>query len=109
MMPPLALAGFAADGAAFKGVGVVVASDEEEGDEEGFAALEFAGFAVAAGVGDDFGDGEGVAAVESSVAGAVNDCAWAVEIASSRRTESSNPLIMMDDSCVSEEVVPLAR
>jgi hypothetical protein len=109
MMPPLALAGFAADGSAFKGMGVVVASDE--GDEEGFAALEFAGFAVAAGVGvgDDFGDGEGVAAVESSGAGAVNDCAWAFEIASSRRTESSNPLIMMDDSCVSEEVVPLAR
>jgi hypothetical protein len=121
-MPPLVFAGFAADGSVFAGVGVVVALDEgdegDEGDEEGEeggAAFDFACFAVEAGVGvglgDALGDGVGVAAAaaERSGVGTVEDCARAFEIVSSRMTESSNPLIMIDDSCVSEEVAPLAR
>jgi hypothetical protein len=92
---------------ALDGAAVVVAGDDEGaavGELEGLAAFAglLAGFGVGAGEADAVSSGLGVGV------GAVDDCALAVWTAASRRRENNKPLIMIDDSCVFEEIAPRA-
>jgi hypothetical protein len=98
---PFALTAFASAFSAFFGDGDEVAADDGAGDDEGVAAGELEGLAVG------LGDGAGAAEADSSCAVAVKKgCDLAVEIVRSKRTESSNPLIMIDDSCASKRSSP---